>query len=156
YQYFRPSTDPLEQARLFVNTVRRLHPGDLPPALDVETLEGLPAKTVIARIQIWMNYVSKHLSRAPILYTNASTWESLGAPTLRVNLLWIAQWEVDCPAQLSNFTRWHFWQHSSTGRVPGIDGPVDLDWYQGTLEELRLLAGIKPLPPRRTTSPGGM
>jgi GH25 family lysozyme M1 (1,4-beta-N-acetylmuramidase) len=27
---------------------------------------------------------------------------------------------------------WTFWQHSSLGSVPGINGPVDLDRFNGS------------------------
>lgn len=148
YQYFRPSADALAQARLFMAAVRRLGPGDLPPVLDVETLDGLPADKVVAQVQKWMTHVSSRTGRSPILYTNASTWEALGAPELSGRLLWIARWSTDCPLPLAGFSRWHFWQHSNNGRVDGIGGAVDLNWFNGTLEELRLLSGIKPRPRR--------
>jgi lysozyme len=150
YQYFRPSVDALAQARLFMNTVGRLRPGDLPPVLDVETLDDLSAKTVVAAIRTWLDHVAKHSGRTPILYTNTSTWTALGAPDLGARPLWIAKWGNDCPAPLPGFTQWHFWQQSSTGKLPGIDGAVDLDWYSGTIEELGQLAGVKP-PKKRST-----
>ena len=31
---------------------------------------------------------------------------------------------------------WTFWQDSSTGMVPGISGNVDLDQFNGTLDDL--------------------
>jgi len=34
------------------------------------------------------------------------------------------------------WTRWTFWQHTDRGAVPGIEGPVDLDLFAGTLGEL--------------------
>ena len=37
YQFFRPSEDAGEQAEEFMNLVGPLHPGDLPPVLDLET-----------------------------------------------------------------------------------------------------------------------
>ena len=153
YQYFRPSVDPLAQARLFMSATGSLRPGDLPPVLDVETLESLPAKTVVERIRTWLAHVARHSGRTPILYTNTSTWTALGAPDFGVRPLWIAKWGSDCPTALPGFAQWHFWQHSSTGKVNGIDGAVDLDWFSGTLEELRLMAGFKPAAPSRPSAP---
>jgi lysozyme len=116
----------------------------------VETLDDLSPKTVVAAIRTWLDHVAKYSGRTPILYTNASTWTALGAPDLGARPLWIAKWESDCPAPLPGFRQWHFWQHSSAGKVTGIDGAVDLDWFSGTLEELRQLAGVKR-PSRRST-----
>lgn len=153
YQYFRPSEDAAAQAALFLQAVRRLRPGDLPPVLDVETLDDLPAKDVVQQIRTWLSYVAKRTGRTPILYTNSSTWTALGAPDLGAYLLWMARWEAQCPPPLSGFARWHFWQYDSDGRVDGIAGAVDLDWFNGTLEDLRLLAGQKPLARRRNKQP---
>jgi lysozyme len=36
----------------------------------------------------------------------------------------------------AGWTTWAFWQYSESGSVPGIQGPVDLDVFNG------------PLPPR--------
>ena len=33
--------------------------------------------------------------------------------------------------------KWHFWQHSDVGTVPGIDEDVDLNVFNGSLEELK-------------------
>ena len=150
YQYFRPGEDAVAQAKLLLRAVRRLRRGDLPPVLDVETLDDLPAKDVVLQIRTWMSYVAQRTGRTPILYTNTSTWNALGAPDLSAYPLWMARCEADCPPPLSGFARWHFWQYASDGRVDGIEGAVDLDWFNGSLSELRLLAGYKPPVPRRS------
>lgn len=152
YQYFRPSEDATAQADLLLRAVRRLRPGDLPPVLDVETLDGLPAKDAVAQIQKWLAYVAKRTGRTPILYTNIATWNALGAPDLSAYPLWMARWEAECPPALSGFARWHFWQYANNGQVEGVSGAVDLDWFNGTLADLRVLAGHKP-PARRRSKP---
>ena len=50
-------------------------------------------------------------------------------------LLWVAHWGVDSPtlpADDWDGHGWVVWQYSSTGRVPGISGHVDLDVLAGT------------------------
>ncbi|MGG6547727.1 UNVERIFIED_CONTAM: glycoside hydrolase family 25 protein, partial [Prevotella sp. 15_C9] len=32
--------------------------------------------------------------------------------------------------------KWHFWQHTDVGTVPGIEEEVDLNVFNGTMEEL--------------------
>ena len=152
YQYFRPSEDAAAQAAVFLQAVSRLRPGDLPPVLDVETLDGLPAKDVVPQIRKWLSYIAKRTGRTPILYTNSSTWTALGAPDLSAYPLWLARWEAECPPPLPGFPRWHFWQYANNGRVDGIEGAVDLDWFNGTLADLRLLAGHRP-PVRKRIKP---
>jgi GH25 family lysozyme M1 (1,4-beta-N-acetylmuramidase) len=50
-------------------------------------------------------------------------------------VLWIANWtsasQPAVPAGDWAGGGWTFWQHSSTGTVPGIDGYVDLDRFNG-------------------------
>jgi hypothetical protein len=46
----------------------------------------------------------------------------------------VAHWYVrrpDVPGRSWGGRGWTFWQWSATGRVPGIRGPVDLDWFEG-------------------------
>ena len=35
--------------------------------------------------------------------------------------------------------KWHFWQHTDVGSVPGIKEDVDLNVFNGSLEELKKL-----------------
>ena len=112
--------------------------------LDVETLDDLPAKDVVQQLRRWLSYIAKSTGRTPILYTNSSTWTALGAPDMSAYPLWLARWEADCPPPLPGFPRWHFWQYANNGQVDGIKGAVDLDWFNGTLADLRLLAGHRP------------
>src|SRR6185437_1931819 len=49
YQFFRPGEDPLAQAAVFLREIEArggLHQGDLPPALDLEVADGMPAADV--------------------------------------------------------------------------------------------------------------
>ena len=42
---------------------------------------------------------------------------------------------------------WRFWQHSDRGQVDGINGPVDFNVFNGTVEELQgFVDGIKETP----------
>src|SRR5581483_4399637 len=41
YQFFRASKDPVKQADLLVDRVGKLQPGDLPPVLDAEEMDGV-------------------------------------------------------------------------------------------------------------------
>jgi len=43
------------------------------------------------------------------------------------------------PPQITAWARWTFWQYSQTGRVAGVAGSVDLDVFNGSLDELRAL-----------------
>ena len=68
------------------------------------------------------------------MYTSPDFWrDEVGGADLSAQPLWIAHYTKDCPRVPAPWTRWSFWQHSKTGRVPGIRGNVDLNVYQGRL-----------------------
>lgn len=146
YLYFDPNADAAMQADIVVNAVGRLRPGDLPVTLDVEKPQpGLPAPDVYAaRIRTFVQRVTAGTGRAPMIYTGAYYWPSY-VRTREFNTLplWHAQYtSARCPTIADAWSDWSFWQYSSTGRVPGITGNVDLDRFNGTFEELQRLAGI--------------
>jgi len=50
--------------------------------------------------------------------------------------LWIAEWEIQTPEKMGNWPGWSFWQYTSRGAVPGIAGSVDLNRFNGTIDDL--------------------
>ena len=138
YHFYQPGADPHQQAESFLSVVQP-GPGDLPPALDVETA-GEPSE-IIAGIQVWLAAVEQATGRAPILYTNPSFWAGLGAGASSFGRfpLWIAEYGVTAPRVPEGWPTWTFWQFSESGSVSGIEGPVDIDVYQGTLQDLQNL-----------------
>lgn len=138
YQVFRASADPLAQADLFLQALRRAGRPDLPLVADVETDDGMEPEEVQAHLALWLRRIESRTRRRPIVYTSPSMSEVLGT-ALGTYHLWIAHYEVDCPRVPGGWQAWRFWQHSSSGVVPGISGPVDLDAFAGTKVELRRL-----------------
>jgi lysozyme len=143
YQFFRAALDPIAQADLLVDTVRRLGAADLPLAADVETADGMTPEEVREGLRRWLRRVERRTRRRPIIYTSPSMGETL-AGAFSDHVLWVAHYEVDCPTLPAGWQRWTFWQHSSTGRVAGVAGPVDLDVFAGTWAELRRLNRARP------------
>jgi len=72
-----------------------------------------------------------------IVYTSPGFWKQLPTSSIdRKADLWVAQWEVKSPNKLANWPGWSFWQYSSKGAVPGINGNVDLNRFNGTIDDL--------------------
>jgi lysozyme len=136
YQFFRPDQSVAAQADLMIAAMRGRGHDDLPPALDIEVDGGLPAPAVAARARAWIDRVRDQLGVEPIVYTGGELWRNGGAEPLAAQPLWLAHYTQACPALPTPWTRWAFWQHTERGAVPGIDGPVDLDLFAGTLGEL--------------------
>ena len=45
------------------------------------------------------------------------------------------------PLMPHGWSAWTFWQYSGKGRISGVQGDVDLDLFNGTVEELLAFAG---------------
>ncbi|KFC58874.1 glycosylhydrolase [Flavobacterium gilvum] len=133
YHYYRPNENSLEQAELFIKTVK-LKKGDLPPVLDIEKL---PKEQSIERLKLglkrWLNAVEKHYGVRPIIYTGEKYYDDFLKDEFGDYLFWIANY---------NFYReeiqedWLFWQFTEKATVPGIDSTVDVNIYNGDLQQL--------------------
>jgi lysozyme len=137
YQFFRPEQSPIDQANLLIRTLRAHGAGELPPVIDIEETGGLPLATVVERAQQWIARVRAELKVEPIVYTNPAMWQYRGAPELASQTLWLAHYTEQCPSIPAPWTRWTFWQYTDDGRVPGIEGAVDLNVFDGTLADLK-------------------
>ena len=87
--------------------------------------------------KIWIDRVRSQLGVEPIVYTNVGMWRWRPATELGTQPLWLAHYTTECPSIPPPWLRWTFWQYTDAGRVPGISTPVDLDVFDGSLDELR-------------------
>nr|WP_291527823.1 glycoside hydrolase family 25 protein [Bacteroides sp. UBA939] len=133
YHFFSPKTDPDKQADFFIRTVR-LTPGDLPPVLDVETIGKSSPRDLQVAVKTWLDRIEAHYGVKPILYTSYKFKERyLSDSIFNTYPYWIAHYYAD---SVEYEGPWHFWQHTDVGNVPGIKEEVDLNVFNGTLEEL--------------------
>ncbi|MFT3772897.1 MAG: GH25 family lysozyme [Minicystis sp.] len=157
YQFFRPAQDPAAQAAVLVREITArggIQAGDLPPALDLEVTDGVDTETLRGRALVWLRHVESALGRTPIVYTSPSFWEDLGEDARFARYtLWIAHWEARCPALPGDWERWRFWQDTSDSAVPGIEGAVDTDWFNGSRADLEAFAGGRPRAQRDPAAP---
>ncbi len=136
YHYFLPRTDARRQADFFIRTVK-LSKGDLPPVLDVETTGKKSPQELKAAVKTWLDKVEAHYGVKPILYTSYKfKMRYLSDSIFNAYPYWIAHYYVD---SVKYEGKWHFWQHTDVGTVPGIKEEVDLNVFNGTLEELQAL-----------------
>ena len=135
----RAPNDAAAEASWFLRNAT-ISSGDLLPVLDLEVSNGLDAASLTAWAQTWLTQVTAATGVRPIIYTNNSFWSKSMANTdwfarNGYHVLWIAHWtsasQPKVPAAGWGGNGWTFWQHSSTGTVPGIGGPVDLNRFNG-------------------------
>ncbi|RYD71514.1 MAG: glycoside hydrolase family 25 protein [Sphingobacteriales bacterium] len=136
YHFFIPGKSGKQQAENFIKTVR-LKKGDLPPVLDVEQTYGVKKDALQKQVMEWVTIVEKKYGVKPIIYTNASFYETLLSGTFDTYPLWVAHYLQKERPRISR--KWHFWQHSETGRVNGIDAFVDFNVFNGNSIEFENL-----------------
>jgi len=133
YQHFRPDESATAQAELVIAAVSR-DPGELPPVIDVEVTGGKSPAQVERQVRAWVERIRAKLHVEPIVYTSPEFWkDAVGGADLSTLPLWVAHYTSECPRVPAPWTGWRFWQHSESGQVPGIQGPVDLDVLAGEL-----------------------
>jgi lysozyme len=136
YHYYRPNENSLEQAQLFIKTVQ-LKKGDLPPVLDIEKLpKGQSLDSLKIGLRRWLNAVEAHYKVKPIIYTGEKYYDDFLKDDFSDYLFWIANY---------NFYRekigedWLFWQFTEKASVTGIKGNVDVNIFNGDVEQLRFI-----------------
>jgi lysozyme len=147
YQYFEAGDDPTTEADVLLAKIGTPADGDLPPTLDLETLDGQSAATVVANVKTWLAYVKMKTGRTPMIYASPGFWPSIGSPDLSAYGLWVAHWGVTCPTMPTGWSDWLFHQSSDTGTVSGISSQVDLDVFNGDETALNTLASNGTAPP---------
>lgn len=136
YHYYRPDEPSTEQAHNYISTVN-LVPGDLPPILDIE---NLPKNQSINQLKVgirnWLDLVERHYGVKPIIYSGQHYFENYLSPEFNDCVIWIANYNtwISDPKP-----HWTMWQFSEKGRVKGIKGYVDLNVFNGDLQELNQL-----------------
>ena len=152
YHFFHPNMNPTKQADRFIQAIKKLNDnGELPPVLDLEVTDNQPTQTIIDKAKTWLDRVQGALGKRPIIYSSPGFLKYNfvvpgGGPPLWTKdyVLWIANYGVSQPLLPKGWLKWTFWQYSESGTVNGINAAVDLDWFNGTVEELYQFAGSQP------------
>lgn len=136
YHYYRPNENSIEQANLFIKTVK-LKTGDLPPVLDIEQLpKHQPLDSLKKGLKRWLKKVENHYGVRPVIYTGERYYDDFLKEEFGEYLFWIANY---------NFYReridedWLFWQFTEKGSLPGVKHRVDVNIYNGDLEQLQFI-----------------
>lgn len=100
-----------------------------------------PAADLAAFAIDWANDQIANLGIVkPWLYSNRSflTAHKLCTPEVAaVFNLWLAEWGPVIPATVAPWPNWGIWQWSKVGSLPGIGPVIDLDYFAGTVDQLR-------------------
>lgn len=173
YHFFRSNVDPKKQANKFIDYVKSMNDNaELPPVLDLETSDGQTKEKIIARVKTWLDLVEAAFNKKPIIYSGQyflqdHLSEAGGGPPAWAKdyPLWLAQYpnvyiEGAQPTLPRGWFKWTFWQYSDKGRVNGVNAKVDLNVFNGSLDDLYKFTGAesvtqKPQTPQKHTVAAG-
>lgn len=151
YHYFLPGNEESQvraQAQLFLSQFNEAAPVSqtayLPAVIDIEAAaDGVDNETYAERIRQWMEIVEssdRFAGRPTIIYTRQSFWREIGDPDgFSDHPLWVADYSRKPPRLPSGWNDYAFFQYSDGGSVEGIEGDVDLDEFNGTLDQLEAM-----------------
>ncbi|MEM6590130.1 MAG: GH25 family lysozyme [Pseudomonadota bacterium] len=136
YHFFYFCTDARTQARWFIKNVPRVK-GALPPVLDMEwnpfsptCTKRPPPATVRKEMRRFLKLVERRYGQRPIIYTTPDFYERNKLGQMNEEFWLRAVAEV--PERVYPGQSWRFWQYSSTGRLPGVAGNIDLNAFGGS------------------------
>jgi lysozyme len=140
YMFWHPERDPLEQARHFARVAGPHQPGQLPPVLDVERENDLTPIELNARMQALINETRRLFGAVPVIYSSRRVYSEWGLSVGGECPFWMVSWSSR-ERLVAPWSRWTFWQTGPAKGVPGIEGEVDRNLFNGGEAELRALAG---------------
>ncbi len=156
YHFFRCNVDAKKQADYFIDYVRAVNDdGELPPVLDLETNDGMTKEKIVPAAKTWLDRVEAAFGKKPIIYSGQYFLQDYfvlpggGPPPWAKDYpLWLAQYPNQYVEGMKPFLprgwfNWTIWQYSDKGRLNGINAAVDLNIFNGSLEELYKFAGAK-------------
>jgi GH25 family lysozyme M1 (1,4-beta-N-acetylmuramidase)/LysM repeat protein len=173
YHFFRCNADAKKQADFFIDYVKSFNDlGELPPVLDLETHDGQRRDKIVPAAKTWLDRVEAAFGKKPIIYSGQYFLQDYlseaggGPPSWAKDyVLWLAQYPNQYILGMQPFLprgwfKWTFWQYSEKGRINGINADVDLNHFNGTLEELYKFAGAqllteRPITPQKHTVAAG-
>jgi GH25 family lysozyme M1 (1,4-beta-N-acetylmuramidase) len=158
YTFGRPDLrDPVGDANYFINNAAWTNDSHtLVPFLDMEwpyiagtpTCYGLSVQEMVTWIQQFLDQVKLRIGRNAMIYTAASWWNQCTGNTTAFSgyPLDVASFSSSAPTTLpSGWQSWNVWQYAAGNS--GQQGNYDKDVFNGTQDDLRLLAGVDPPPP---------
>lgn len=155
YHVVSPDCDPSSQIDRFYDVCIDMR-FEIPSVLDCELSAGRDQKAVTACIQ----KLADLMYEPPVIYTRQSWWDSNVLPWSGwSNLsLWAARYSTalsspwsDGRYKFRDWSDWTIWQWSADGNGRGAEfgmrsASVDLDRYNGTLDQFKEFAGITEQP----------
>ncbi|MGH6866761.1 MAG: glycoside hydrolase family 25 protein, partial [Methyloceanibacter sp.] len=129
-----------EQALWFRQNVPQ-DPTALPPVLDLEwnshskTCPGKVSRELaLEKITILLDAMEAHTGKRPIIYTDPVFHREILQGEFETYHFWLRSVASE-PHKIYYRRNFAFWQFTTTGKVPGVEGKVDRNSFNGTLAD---------------------
>ena len=118
-----------EEAEFFVSNIKGLEP-DCRLAMDFEVFDGLDVSTINEISRVFLETVEKLSGKECVIYSDAYNARAVFSKELADDYpIWVADYFVEEPESNGKWKFWVGFQYSDRGRVNGIDGNVDRDYF---------------------------
>ena len=128
YMTARSVEDARLQARFFVSLISGKQI-DCRLAMDFESFGSLSRSQINEIALAYMDEVKRLSGKEVVVYSNTYDATYVFNSEVAREPLWVAQYGVSEPQDNGHWENWVGYQYSSTGRVSGINGNVDLDQF---------------------------
>lgn len=136
YHFMSFAVNGSKQALVAVNRANNAGLGktDLPIVCDWEYSDGRePKSSDILIVREFLEKVKELTGRTPIIYCSNYLPASLGNPSwFKQYPLWVARYGAT-----PSSSNWSFWQYSESAHVPGINNEADVNYFKGSLADLK-------------------
>lgn len=147
YHFFHPKDDAKDQLNYFLSKLasaggKFLNAGDFEETQlsgGQEEWDLFDAESRGIMVQDFLDNLAVETRAKPFIYCGApfSDRYLTAVPTGTYNL-WLARYAPTLPKGWTNYS---LWQYTCKGLVDGIDSPVDISRFEGSVEDLAAMAG---------------
>ncbi len=134
-----------EQANFFASVISGKEP-DCRLAMDFESFGSLSVNEINEISRVFLETLQSATNKEVLIYSNSYSARTIFSSTLSIYPLWVANYGVSEPGDNGKWDTWVGWQYTSTGRVSGISGNVDRDYFTDGV----LLSSTSPIPESET------
>lgn len=118
-----------EEAEFFVSNIKGLEP-DCRLAMDFEVFDGLGVDEINDISREFLETVEELSGKKCVIYSDAYNARTIFSKELANNYpIWVADYFVEEPADNGKWETWVGFQYTDRGRINGIDGNVDRDYF---------------------------
>lgn len=128
YMTARSVEDARTQAKFFASLISGKQI-DCKLAMDFESFGNLSNSQINEIALAYLRELQSITGKEVIVYSNTNDARTVFNSEVAKYPLWVAQYGGSQPSDNGKWNRWEGYQYSSTGRVNGIRGNVDLDKY---------------------------